>query len=336
MDPETAKDLEFYQDDKDDFSQEARSRAQACFLIAVRRVTPEPLFSLRDDVFPKYRAALDVEKKHGLANDKLFDLMREALELISLRSSGGVLRTVAARSLAHPSSELMKEASHCLIAWSKRFNLTGTHATVRKQCEDPAFLEDAYLRAWQRTLWLTIAAMETIWVWYSSTKGRRKMRANPPEWRDLLPLSGFAGDLEFLPEIRLIEQRDHGPKGPPSNSSEMRLIGWYPWLERERKFRQRIEKAFRRWVLAYISSQREAAHPFRLGKATKKRGPQHFEWVAYYQVEGRSATEIVDVCRAEKLHVGATTVADGIKNTLLLLDLEKRQGRRGPKPKPRI
>jgi hypothetical protein len=44
----------------DDYS--IRDHAQIQFLWTIQRCTPAPLYSLRDDVFPSYKAALDSER----------------------------------------------------------------------------------------------------------------------------------------------------------------------------------------------------------------------------------------------------------------------------------
>jgi hypothetical protein len=118
--------------------------AQLAFFAVVRTLCPEPLFSLREDVFPAYRGWADGVKapKHS-----------------------AIYRTYALIAVAAP------DLASLLQNWARQSNLEGV---VRDEPEG----EVAYLGS----LWPVQFAIETLWAWWSWPGGKDMRNASPPEW----------------------------------------------------------------------------------------------------------------------------------------------------------
>ena len=112
-----------------------RGQAQIKFLWTIQRCTPAPLYSLRDDVFPNYKAALDSERGSGRTNRELHQLIDDALTLVSAPNHSETLKHWAERLVPRELPALMRAATENLLDWSKRFNLIGKSTKMSEESE---------------------------------------------------------------------------------------------------------------------------------------------------------------------------------------------------------
>lgn len=303
----------------DDYS--IRDQAQIQFLWTIQRCTPAPLYSLRDDIFPNYKAALDSERGRGRTNRELHRLIDDALTLVSASNHSETLKRWAERSVPREVPALMRAATENLIDWSKRFNLIGKCAQGSEEDADPAFWEVACVNDWKASLWPIIAAIDTIWVWYAGPRGKVRMLAEPPEWNRPVTLKGFVGGPKALPPIQLTRDNSEG-------SRVGNEFAWYVDLESEKKFRDRAQKSFQRWLDAYVAEQIKAGKRRGFVRAPVKYGVEHYEWAALYQV---NCDPVAKIAEAHQESVTTDGVAKAIDRVLQQIRLQKRPGR-GRKP----
>jgi hypothetical protein len=300
----------------DDYS--IRDQAQIQFLWTIQRCTPAPLYSLRDDVFPNYKAALDSERAMGRTNRELHQLIDDALTLVSAPNHSETLKCWAERSAPRELRALMRAATENLLDWSKRFNLIGKRAKVSEEDTDPAFWEVACVNDWKASLWPIIAAIDTIWVWYAGPRGKVRMLAEPPEWNRPVTLKGFVGGPQALPPIQLTEVSRVGKE-----------LAWCVDMEPEKRFRDRAQKSFQRWLDAYVAEQIKAVKRSGFVRAPVKHRLEHYEWAAFYQVD---RVPVVNIAKAyQENNVTTDGVRKAIKRVLQQIRLQKRPGR-GRKP----
>ena len=318
-------------DYRDDYS--IRDQAQIHFLWTIQRLTPAPLYSLRDEVFPKYQSALDIERAKGRTNKELHQLIGDALTLVSARNYNEALKCWAERSVPRELPGLMQEATENLLDWSKRFNLIGKRATVSEEDTDPAFWEVACVNDWKASLWPIIAAIDTIWIWYAGPRGKVRMLAEPPEWNRPFTLKGFVRGPQSLPPIQLIHALPVKTNAILLDDSEASREGnevaWYVDMEPEKRFRDRAKKSFQRWLDVYMAEQIKSAKRSGLVRAPVKYRLEHYEWAALYQVNRDSVAKIAKAF--QRNNVTTDGVRDAIKRVLHQIQLQKRPGR-GRKP----
>lgn len=95
--------------------------------------------------------------------------------------------------------------------------------------------------------------------------------------------------------------------------------GWKIWSETERDFTSRLDADYERQKQAYIAKRKMEAMDRGLKPAVIKRDPDHFIWLALYQVGQRSYRAIArQVCREPG------TVRDAVVRTAELIDLTLR------------
>lgn len=300
----------------DDYS--IRDQAQIQFLWTIQRCTPAPLYSLRDDVFPNYKAALDSERGRGRTNKELYQLIGDALTLVSAPNDSETLKCWAERSAPRELPALMRAATENLLDWSKKFNLIGKRTQVSEEDTDPAFWEVACVNNWKASLWPIIAAIDTIWVWYAGPRGKIRMLAEPPEWNRPVTLKGLVRGPQALPPIRLTGASRVGNE-----------VAWYVDMEPEKRFRDRAKKSFQRWLDEYVDEQIKSAKRSGLVKAPVKYRLEHYEWAASYQVNRDSVAKIAKAYHRNNITTDG--VRDGIKRVLQQIRLQGRPGQ-GRKP----
>jgi hypothetical protein len=175
------------------------ARAQEYFLIVVQKVTPGPLYALRERVLPRYREAFYFEKGRGQSDHEIQALSVRGMIDVVLSDEIADLKSLPAFQAEWATSQRMYDASAELVAWCKRFNLTGR----REDLTEPA--DPSVLRSRRRdAIWPLVAALETILHWHFAPAGRLWERQNPPSWRPPERLFREAPfPLETLPPIRL-------------------------------------------------------------------------------------------------------------------------------------
>jgi hypothetical protein len=300
---------------------EIRRRSQEFFLISIWNVTPTPLYSLRDDIFDKYRMGFAFEQKRGRENDEIRRIACDAIVDLLWRARIEGVESHPQFQAAVKKHRLLYEAAAALIDWSTRFNLRG------KRPEPSDIASDAPATSTTKYNWPLVAAVETIFWWYFQPAGWLFTARNPPSWRppsfDLRPPKP-----EILPPIPL---RSIVFDPPTKATKEIDTPGWYIELEPECSFRDRIMKDFKRWLDTYVSSRRQSAQSAGLVPGPGKRDLQHFIWAAKYQVGGLSYTEIAKEHKKRGTHVTDDAVENAVKKLLDLIHLERRPPRRGPK-----
>jgi hypothetical protein len=103
-----------------------RSRAQMLFLDAVARVAPTTLYSLRDEVLPKYLTAFEVEGKLGASNAEIAKFATHAVVDLLYSQTLPNLKMPRELSTAMSAHRILYDAGGALFEWSKNFNLRGT------------------------------------------------------------------------------------------------------------------------------------------------------------------------------------------------------------------
>jgi hypothetical protein len=142
--------------------EDIRSWTQDFFLTMVWNVAQAPLHSLRDDVWPKYRAAFKSDQGRGVSaqeiQERAIAVLRQTLRLDQPHPSKS-----APMPKALPSARDLRAATD-LIQWGKRFNLRRT--------VEPA--DDG---------WPLIAALETMFYWHFERRGEVFEMYGAPTWR---------------------------------------------------------------------------------------------------------------------------------------------------------
>jgi len=302
-------------------------QAQEYFLDAVRRVAPEALGSLRNHVWPLYLDAVegDARRQQTTAEQRVFleERLKAALRSVVVEQTSKTVKFNVPRYL--------RDLAKGLLDWSVEFNLSG------------AITEDS-LQARGISLWPLIVAEETLWFWYWSPNREELLKEEPPRWRpafvhpaglgNTLPLIQLVETtLEMMPGDLMLGRLKANPgklvkaSADPGKLVEVNwpMRGWNPEQELERQFRKRFAAAVLTWLDGYITKQRAGRERNGLGRAPQKRGLDHFEWVALYQVKGLTLSEI-----ARRYHQAELTVKDALDRTLRLIRLERRPGKRGP------
>jgi hypothetical protein len=309
-----------------------RTWAREFFLNVIWSAVPAPLYSLRDEILPKYRAAFRF-KKGRRSRTEVKDLSVIALMDVVLADQKEDLKSLPEYRSVREASLPSYEAAEHLLAWSKRFNLTGRQSQL-DEAADPTIAKTARMDS----LWPLIAGLETILTWLFSRAGVVQTPAGLPLWR-CKPFK-LPNEAQILRPIRLQTIRydpragisrellqELDPNGPPvKDPEEVDTPGWFLELEEEGGFRSRVSKDFKRWLDGYIAIRRESARKEGLIKAPGKRDLSHFIWAARYQVEGTPASDL-----AKEYNVTKEAVSEGINWVLDLIRLEPRVGRRGPK-----
>src|ERR1043166_193720 len=309
------------------------------FLNAVWRVTPKPLDSLREEIWPKYRVA--VEDLVGyIKSDELEEAFLQGLRVVALKDE------IESRGFTAPAfrlPELLHSAAKSLIEWSKHFNLVGLiREDFRCPPDDPRFV--SWSHAWHLSLWPLVVAEQTLWMWHSSPDRERLLR-EPPRWRRTKRLGGLTHGLELLPPIELTEQSDemfpgaellNTLKASPGKVVKATTLpgklervdwpmrGWNIETEPEQRFRERFNEAAKRWLDRYILERRVAGEQKKLTHVTEKRRPEHYEWLALYQIARQSQQGIADQYKESR-----DAVKSALERTAQLIGLKLRPGARG-------
>lgn len=292
-----------------------QSRAQVFFLDIVGRITPKPLYVLRDEVLPKYRDAFKFEREHHQPYDQVDRLSRFAVvDLVRGAELGVLPEEVQEANKAHSS---LYDAGAALIDWCKEFNLLGK-STVSG--DDHVEIEDG---AFQQDHWPIVAALQTILFWHFHPIGWIWERRNPPSWcPPVLTLHEPTPEPEALPPIELRVSIQE----PDSNiSREIDAPGWYIGLETELQFRERMRDAFNLWLESYIARRERHARAAGLVRTPSKRKlTLHFTWAAKYQIDNVSPSRL-----AREYRVAKDTIEEGIQSALDLIHLARRSPNRG-------
>lgn len=296
-----------------------RSHAQIFFLDIVTKVAPSPLYSLRDEILPKYHAAFDFEKSRDQSDIEIGKLATGALVDLFYSQELAVTeppREVVDRKNEHP---LIYDAGAALLEWSDRFNLKGT-PYLTGSTDDADGPESSS----KQRCWPVIVALKTILFWEFHPMGFRWTRPDPPRWCPaLLTLEKPPeGPPEMLPPIQL-QTILQNPDGKGSRETD--APGWYLELETEPQFRKRMKKSFGRWMNDHVANRRRSAYAAGLEETPgKQKLLLHFTWTAKFQINKTSPTEL-----ARESRVDTDTVDTGIKGALDLIGLERRPPQRG-------
>ena len=295
-----------------------QSLAQILFLDIVARVTPGPLYALRDDVLPKYRAAFKFERDRRRADVDISNLSIHAVvDLLYSRPLTGLKLPRRVRD-AMKTHRLLYDAGAALILWSEQFNLTGNRCVP--DLIDPADGPESPL---QHRCWPIVAALQTILFWHFHKIGWIWERRDPPGWcPPVLRLHEPRPEPEALPPVELFVTAQ-SPDG--KGNREIDVPGWYVELETETQFRQRVGEAFNRWMDGYIIGRRESARAAGLEENPGSRKLLlQFTWFARYQIENISPAKL-----AREYEVKKAAVEDGIDAASELIHLQKRPPQRG-------
>jgi hypothetical protein len=310
-----------------------RSWAREHFLMVILHVAPAPIYSLRDEVFPRYRAAFKAEKTRLRSVDQVKQHSVRALINVVLADRLDGFKSSPDYKMARESSSLFHEAADKLVAWSKLFNLTGKQSDTG-EATDTATLQTARMDS----IWPLVAGLETILCWHLSRAGIVETLAGLPLWRPK-PFKAVS-EPEILPPIKLTTIRYDprsgispeiltklDPNGPPlKDPVEVDTPGWHVSLEPEPHFRDRALRDFKRWLDGYVARQGESAVEAGFVPGPGKRDLARFAWAVKYQVEEAPTSEL-----AKLYGVSKEAVTEGINWVLDVIRLEPRTGRRGPK-----
>ena len=111
---------------------EIRSRVREHFWVAVMIVAPEPLYSLRDQVLPKFQAAFELEVRRGKSRDDIKELSVFALLDVAFPEESADIRSLSTYQAIRDASSLIYGAIQELVTWSERFNLIGKRVRLRQ------------------------------------------------------------------------------------------------------------------------------------------------------------------------------------------------------------
>ncbi len=308
-----------------------RSWAREFFLNAIWSSAPAPLYSLRNDILPRYSDAFEVEEIRGHSFPEIKEIAVDTFADVVIVDGLGIPKPRPEFQALRGLSPAMYEAAEQLLEWSKRFNLTGKRMDT-DEAADPRISKTARMDS----VWPMIAALETILQWHFGNAGVVQTPAGLPLWR---PKSfKFPKEPEILPAITLRTLRYDPrartspellkklePNGPPVRDPiEENTAGWYVQLESEAGFRSRAGKDFERWLDGYVAEKHKSALSAGLVKGPGKRDLARFRWAAEYQVKGARASEL-----ANKYCVSKEAIVDGWNWVLELIRLKPRVGSRG-------
>lgn len=301
------------------------------FLNSVWNAAPAPLYCLRDEILPRYRAVFKRKRTlHHLEDVKQRSVT--ALVDVVIADAGEELKSLPEYQSIRRSSLTLYETVEQLLAWSKRFNLTGTSARLNESAN-----EKEVRRARLDSIWPVVAALETLLMWHFSSKRQllplklppmwrsmhSKLPSNPPTLGSILLRTSHLDPRANVPR-ELLKRLD--PNGPSvRDPEEIDTPGWYLHYEQEHSFRRRVSYDFKRWLDRYVAAQHDSARAAGLVKAPGRRDLARFVWAARYQVNGARTSDL-----AKQYNVSKEAVVEGINWVLKLIRLEPRRGCRGP------
>ena len=320
---------------KDVAVEESRYR----FLEAVRNECPQPLYVLRDDLFPVYQSWFDSvvseakaakawredtsaeakEVKAGLAHafrrlgmtDKAAEIAAQGRPITRDQPDDPIFRTFLLIQYGAP------EVARVLMQWAQQFHLTHTRKfeePLRSELETTTEGQKFYV-TYEETLWKQYWAcqwaVETLWAWYTWPKGREMMDADPPEW------------------VRVSFDRGRQQEGPLKVQFE--VPHWQIENETEPVFHQRIHNAVDEWLEEYADKRETAVEVMGYQRRQRKYRSAHFEWLALRQVAGLTYEEISKRYSDEEGRPGDDAIRHGVEQVGSLVRLLPRSGRRGPK-----
>lgn len=296
--------------------------------MAIMMVAPDPLYSLRDQVFPKFQAAFELEQRHGKSREDIKELSVFVLLDVMFPKESTEIRSLPAYQAMRDSSLPMYGAIEELVTWSKQFNLTGTPTRIRQEATIPTRLD---------AVWPLVAALETILPWHFvhgrviETPGgvplfRFRKPALPQPAENLAPIQLRTVVYDCRANIPKEISDSLGPDGPPIvDAKEVDTPGWCVEWEPESVFRERALKDFREWLNRYIAARKLSIESAGLVKAPGKRELLHFLWAVNYQVNGDSAAVIAEQHKA----VTKYAVEKAVQGVLDMIRLEARDPRPG-------
>jgi hypothetical protein len=272
--------------------EQLRARAQEFFLWVVHGMTSTPLYRLRDQIFPKYCAAFELEAGQDRTGSEIRNHAYQILVDVTLAAELEGLSALPEFQAEQAGFRLLYDATEELTSWANRFNLRGTQSDV---ADAPNAASAAVTR--QRVLWPVIAALETVLDWQFGPTGWLRRSQKPPLWRApiwlprLLPEQG-----EKLPGIKLRVPVCRFPRtaalDSPAVTEGIDQPAWQLEYETEEQFRERVRGSFELWLDAYINSKTEEARQNCLLEVPGKRQLNHFQWAARYQIDGVSCSAI--------------------------------------------
>jgi hypothetical protein len=154
--------------------------------------------------------------------------------------------------------------------------------------------------------WACQWAVDTLWSWKFNSYGSQMLNADPPEW--------VRADLDN------------------KRSNEQPFVvrpGWNVEAELQAHFEARVRKA----LAEYIERSRAFAEARGLVPA-QERLTTHFDWLALYQVKGRSWAQIAqwDQDETGSDSKEESAIRKGVQSAAKLVGLNARRGRPGRPP----
>jgi hypothetical protein len=295
----------------------ARSQAQDFFLSVVPSVAPGLLYSLRDEILPKYRSAFKFEKKKGLSDDEAQEIAREAIVVLAWTAEFGDAQLPPEFGEGKRVHARLYKAGKALLAWQNAFNLCGKRS--------PAGNRDAL--SFQNENWALITALETILFWHFHPRGPLWERSDPPKWRPpFLKYKERRVEPELLPKIQLRTRFMNRLTGAVR---DVDTPAWCTEAETEPDLKKRLRYDFERWLDAYVMQRKQLAQT--AGLVTRPRKlVDHLSWAVKFQVGGMSTRRI-----SRESDVSEAAVEDAIQPVFDLVNLERRPGQRGPARGPK-
>jgi hypothetical protein len=292
-----------------------RAHAQEFFLSIVMEKTPAPLYSLRDDVVPRYVEAFTFELRNGVEQVEIGGMtVRAIVDLVWINRSkqSALPEEVLASRRDHP---LLYTAGEALILWCERFSLKAADSGSESEAREDS-------NGGERS-WPLLVALQTVFFWCFDPIGHVWARSNPPKWRPpFFRLKPVVPDNEILPPIQL---RTDSVDLSSGNVSEIDVPGWYISLETAPAFRKRMHDAFEQWLGKYVAAREKVALEAGLQRTPEKRQlVLQFTWLAKYQIDKVSPQRL-----AREYKRAVATVEEGIDTALELIQLEKRAPVRG-------
>ncbi len=278
---------------------------QTLFLQAVRFCVPSVWEDLKETVYAKFESALN-EARTRYGDHVLTDTTSQELQYFFGPEE---LDPKAEHFLSKYGALLAQDP----LAWTRPRRLELDYPTEVEGNYFPylAALHTSVLewaRRWHlEDEWCFEVAQRTMDRWYESesAKAHLALDLNAAVWSPLLTDDERAFELGF--------------------------VGWDPSIERREEAEARARITFEMAMKQAFDAAQAASEEQGLRATPVKRQPQHFQWLARYQVQEWNRPQIARYYLNDETLID--TVRDGLRTTAELIGLTLRKPRRGRPPK---
>jgi hypothetical protein len=112
--------------------------------------------------------------------------------------------------------------------------------------------------------------------------------------------------------------------------------GWLVESERWPEFAARVDEAFKQRLQEYRFSIEDQTSEFGVSAPPQIKQPEHYRWLALYQVRRMSPAQIADTMSDDEQTIIENTVLKAVGKTAGLIGLTLREPRKGEGKKPRL